>query len=393
MGIIFKGEQLKQVKYKVNLNNIKSIFIVKKILSHLIKNKSLKIIKYNKQLQRRLNLSINDYKEYSQLYSSIEIELKLDDSQKIYNRNFINIFGKEKDYYHIYFDNSNEEIKRNYLEENEKVNIIKIIIDYQVKSIKELFYDCKYISSIFFKKFYRNINDISFMFSRCYLLKEINLSNFNTENISDMKYMFDNCLSLKELNLSNFNTDNITNMSGMFNGCSSLKEINLSNFNTNNVTDMSNMFYGCSSLEKLNISNFNTNNVINMKYMFSECSSLKELNISNFNTNNVINMDSLFYQCSSLKELNLSNFNTNNVKDMSYMFSGCSSLKKLNLTNFNTYNVNLMSHMFNRCLSLKELKFNFNANKIDNMSGIFNGCPDDLKKKIKEQNKNIISYY
>ena len=35
-------------------------------------------------------------------------------------------------------------------------------------------------------------------------------------------------------------------MEGMFYGCSSLKELNLSNFNTNNVTDMECMFYGCS---------------------------------------------------------------------------------------------------------------------------------------------------
>ena len=32
----------------------------------------------------------------------------------------------------------------------------------------------------------------------------------------------------------------------MFNGCSSLKELNLSNFNTNNVTNMEYMFSGCS---------------------------------------------------------------------------------------------------------------------------------------------------
>ena len=32
----------------------------------------------------------------------------------------------------------------------------------------------------------------------------------------------------------------------MFNGCSSLKELNLSNFNTNNVTNMRGMFFGCS---------------------------------------------------------------------------------------------------------------------------------------------------
>ena len=57
-----------------------------------------------------------------------------------------------------------------------------------------------------------------------------------------MSYMFSRCSSLKELNLSNFNTNNVTHMFGMFFGCSSLKELNLSNFNTNNVTDMRNMF-------------------------------------------------------------------------------------------------------------------------------------------------------
>ena len=35
-------------------------------------------------------------------------------------------------------------------------------------------------------------------------------------------------------------------MSSMFDFCSSLKELNLSNFNTNNVTDMSYMLVGCS---------------------------------------------------------------------------------------------------------------------------------------------------
>ena len=41
---------------------------------------------------------------------------------------FINISDKEKDYCHIYFDNSKEEIKINYLKVNEKIKKIKIII-------------------------------------------------------------------------------------------------------------------------------------------------------------------------------------------------------------------------------------------------------------------------
>ena len=57
----------------------------------------------------------------------------------------------------------------------------------------------------------------------------------------------------------------------MFSRCSSLKELNLSNFNTNNVINMSKMFSGCSSLKELNLSIINTNNVTNMRWMFSGC--------------------------------------------------------------------------------------------------------------------------
>ena len=67
---------------------------------------------------------------------------------------FINIPDYDKEYYHIYFYNSNEEIKRNYLIKTDKVKIIEIIINYQVKSFKKLFYDSKYINSIIFKKFF-----------------------------------------------------------------------------------------------------------------------------------------------------------------------------------------------------------------------------------------------
>ena len=50
-----------------------------------------------------------------------------------------------------------------------QAKIIKIIIDYQVKSFEYLFDDCRYIEYINFKKFYRkNIKNMRGMFSRCY---------------------------------------------------------------------------------------------------------------------------------------------------------------------------------------------------------------------------------
>ena len=102
--IISKDEKLNQIKSKVNFNNIKSIVILKKILSYITKNESLNIIRYNKNLQKRLNLSINDYKDYSQLYSPIEIELKYDFYRRDEKIRFINIKNNKKEYYHIYYN-------------------------------------------------------------------------------------------------------------------------------------------------------------------------------------------------------------------------------------------------------------------------------------------------
>ena len=105
-------------------------------------------------------------KKYSETYSSIEI---IHDNGK-YGR-FIKVDENGKLYYHIYFNDNKDEIKNKYrikeneddiikheyyIEEEHKVTKIKIIIDYQVKSFKKLFDDCKCIESINFKKFYRN---------------------------------------------------------------------------------------------------------------------------------------------------------------------------------------------------------------------------------------------
>ena len=284
---------LKLIKSNDIFNSLKSYYFLEKVFNNLQKKKSLEIIKYNKKVQNRLNITIKEYKE---LYEQIEIEIT-----PVMNKygKYININEKDRIYYHIYFNNNKEEIKRNYLEQDHKVKKIDIIIDFQIISFKELFYFCECIESIYFKKFYRNnINNMSLMFCRCWLLKEINLSNFNTCNVTNMNGMFYECSLLKEINLSNFNTNNVTDMNGMFRGCSSLKEINLSNFNTYNVTKMNNMFYRCKSLTEINLSNLNTNNVIDMSYMFYGCSLLKKINLSNFNISNLINVYGMFSECS-----------------------------------------------------------------------------------------------
>ena len=230
-------EKLKLIKSKNKFVNFKSDYFIQKLFDYMEKRISLKIIKCNINLQKRLNININNYKEFSELYSSIELEII--PTQNKYG-SFLNINKENKKYFHIYFNNYKKEIKRIVL--NDKVSKINITIDYQMQSFYELFGGCKCIESINFKKFYRN-------------------------NITNMKCMFYGCSLLQDLNLSNFNTNNVTNMSNMFDGCKSLKELNLSNFNTNNVTNMIGMFSGCLKLNKNNV-------IVNDKRILEEFQSL-----------------------------------------------------------------------------------------------------------------------
>ena len=192
----YKKKITRENKSKGDLNIIKSDYILQNVFDYLPKKKSLKIIKYNKNLQNRLKININDYKNYS----SIELEIKpLEKKYDILN----NFYKKNSEYIHIYFYDDNEkEINKNSMNYKLKVSKIKMILDYQINSLEDLFKNCESIQSISFKKFCRN-------------------------NITNMSNMFYECSSLKELDISNFNTNKVTNMSGMFYGCSSLKELDI----------------------------------------------------------------------------------------------------------------------------------------------------------------------
>ena len=96
---LISGEKTEKKKDKSfsKYENIKSKYILLKIFDNLEKKRRLEIIKNNKNMKRRINLNINDYKEYSEKYSSIEIEIKTVNNK---SGKFINIKEKDKKYYH-----------------------------------------------------------------------------------------------------------------------------------------------------------------------------------------------------------------------------------------------------------------------------------------------------
>ena len=94
--------------------NIKNKNILKFIFKILKEKNLLKIIKYNKKIQKKLDISLEDYKNFL----SIEIEIILFNDNRI--KNFIRIPKNENiSHFHIYFDDRREEIKKTSLDEGE----------------------------------------------------------------------------------------------------------------------------------------------------------------------------------------------------------------------------------------------------------------------------------
>ena len=68
-------EKLKIIKSKNKFINIKSDYFIQKLFANMQKRISLKIIKCNINIQKRLNININNYKDFSEKFSSIELDI------------------------------------------------------------------------------------------------------------------------------------------------------------------------------------------------------------------------------------------------------------------------------------------------------------------------------
>ena len=76
-----------------------------------------------------MNININNCKNFSEKFSSIELEIM--PIQNEYGP-FIRIKEEDKKYFHIYFNDNKEEMKKTELNKEDKVSKINVIIDYQI---------------------------------------------------------------------------------------------------------------------------------------------------------------------------------------------------------------------------------------------------------------------
>ena len=101
-------EKLNLIKSKNKFINLKSDYFLKKLFDNIQKRISLKIIKCNINIQKRLNININNYKNFSENFSSIELEII--PIQTVCG-SFIRIEEEYSKYFHIYFNDNKIETK------------------------------------------------------------------------------------------------------------------------------------------------------------------------------------------------------------------------------------------------------------------------------------------
>ena len=103
---VIKDEQteLKTVQY---IGNIKSEYILENIISYINQREKLNLIIYNKELQKKIGVNIEDYKKPSRKYRIVEKngkgkEYELNTDKLIFEGEYLNgkRNGKGKEYYY-----------------------------------------------------------------------------------------------------------------------------------------------------------------------------------------------------------------------------------------------------------------------------------------------------
>lgn len=165
-------------------------------------------------------------------------------------------------------------------------------------------------------------------FSGCHKLSYIE----NIENLKiyppcqHLSFMFSLCDSLDELDLNKWDVSNITWFSGMF-MTNKIKKLYIDKWNTSNAYSCSNMFYGCKNLTSLDLSSWDISGIKIIDKMFAFCENLSSIgNIKKWDISKCKDYSYFFYNCKKLT-LDVTDWLFNDKAKKLSMFAGTNRKK------------------------------------------------------------------
>ena len=197
---------------------------------------------------------------------------------------------------------------------------------------------------------------LSFWFTQCNNMTQVDLSNLDASRIKKAIGLFGRCHKLHTCILPS-DMNNLTDLSDMFYECRTLNEVDLTCIGTSSVPrDLFSIFNGCLSLKTIQIPR---QIVRNLGWGFAGCKSITDFSIvENWDVSHTAGTHDLFKVfagCTSLTSLNLSKWKTSQSLNMEGMFGDCSNLKTLDISGFNTATVTNMAEMFSKCINLRQV--------------------------------------
>ena len=222
-------------------------------------------------------------------------------------------------------------------------------------------------------RFLETVKHCKCLFSDCYYINSIDLSNFDTKYATSMEKMFFNCKKLKKIKFTDFDTTCVINMNSMFENCEQLCKIDLSHFYTGDVIYMDNMFSNCVNLKEISPLDFS--NVLSMYKMFYNCKNLKEFEGDEIRR--CISMSSMFQKCKSLRRCVMymsEDYDSNPKKPlyMDSMFAECENLEDVEFGE--QFWPTTICNMFYNCKKLKYIGEKMNLEYCESMSKAFSNC-------------------
>ena len=179
-----------------------------------------------------------------------------------------------------------------------------------------MFKGCKNLTNVGGDVYVDNTKSINSMFYNCQKLSEIKLigsaSGSQTTVTDTSVNTFYGCIGAQKIWVQNISAPQVTSLESLFDGCTVLKNVDISTFNTGVLTNTKKMFHDCKALtgqnntendECFNLGTLDLSSVENMYAMFQNCSSLNvdmELNISS-----ATDIRYIFNGCTSLKKVTI----------------------------------------------------------------------------------------